>query len=372
MITRGTDIITDTTDAGGAYGPSTETRTHKIVIEGSYQPLNYTYLEFVGGEAFANYCKPKSSTASTAMFPWATRSQEIYRVIQPVTASHPLIYAEYMSTAPTATDGWWSGGVVSIYSLVCDTVTWPLDEHHAWFCVPADDLSLPSWVCWKPIAHFIPGYYTSGSALVSEEEPTDSRAVAFPHRFPYTDAFSPFGGYEDKRAPLAPARIRYNMSLVDGSVYAPLLTTNSTGGENGPMWWGIPEARLQVYGVTYGNDGSGGGIPGSYTITLRGEDRDGGTIILQTWSGDVPVVQYNVANDRSAIGLDITLTPSVTIPDDRYVVFKYSQSVQPGDVPHYVRLHVPFTPALHPGLTSPAVTGDFIPVGWMMKVKGAI
>lgn len=371
MISRGADVITDTTNHGGAYGPVVNTRTHKIVLSGGYQPPNYTYKEFQSTQQFANYFKPKESPVTDCMFPWS-RTQEPHRIISAVTASNALIFAQYMSTPPTASDGWWTGGVVSEYNLVGDGISYPIDEHHTFISIEAYDLALPAWVCSKPIAHYLPGYLGSGAQLVSAEEPTDTRAVAFQHRCAYTDSYAPFGGYGDRRSPLLPYLVRYNISLTDGAVYAPWLHTNGTSGETGPMWWGIPPARLQVYGMTFGNDGSGGGLPGSYTITLRGEDRDGNLTVLQTWTGSVPVVQYSATYDRSAIGLDITLTPSFTLPDNRFVNYKYYQSIYSGDVGHYARLHVPFTPALHPGSTSPAASGDFIPVGWMMKVRDAI
>jgi len=138
------------------------------------------------------------------------------------------------------------------------------------------------------------------------------------------------------------------------------------------MWWGIPPVTIQTYGVTSGDPGGGVGYPGSYSITLRGEDRDGGLTVLQTWSGDIPVVQYDATHIRSAIGLDITLTPSVTLPDARFINYHYYASAYVGDFIQYFNVSCPFTPGLHPGITNDQVTGSRIPMGWLMKVRDAI
>jgi hypothetical protein len=183
-------------------------------------------------------------------------------------------------------------------------------------------------------------------------------------------------------------------------MYAGLLDLVNITGFDGPMWWGIPTARLVVYGYTEGvidwyEEISPGHVdfsvdppiwvdpvylfhpglttfPSRYSVTLRGKNKRGQYTTIQTWTGDIPVVSAHDPPAWCLVAIDQEFNLTNPMPDDEYIIFKWSYSISLDYQYYYAALEVPFTPALSPGVTNDHVTGSRIPMGWLMNIRPSI
>ena len=313
-------------------------------------------------------------------------------VVEQDALANRSVYRERLVTPPTLNVNTWDTSTAVYERCV---VEWPrfnviCDEFGDAFVFDVgNDLNsvIPAWFHSMPIRWCSSqGDYGAAwhAGLLSDEPPTDPRAMEWPFRhpvgvYPNTASYDSPSQYYiphgklDHRLVIPGQTINpgtgFSIFTDDGEAYSfPCISSWSYGGYAwGPTWWGAAAVPLSIKGYFTRSDVNAD-QPFDLTVTCVGEDVQGNTQVIQTFTVTTTLDAYS--GGLSAQHYVGTFTLTNPIPNDVVMLIWYwgcdDFSVEYGT--QASETLVPYVPGVPTGATSRHITGDRLPSAWLLKV----